>query len=154
MERPKDLAYARWLAEYYLSHRPLTRHELYDKLDAKQVPKNFIMATINQLEKAGYINDFEVAVKFINDSVTLKKRGKMRIIQELHFKGVNSETIDRAFAEADPHFDEALRYVLERKSAGLDLSNKKDKDKLIRHLAGRGFKLGDILAAIDEYLAC
>ena len=151
MERPKDLAYARWLAEYYLSHRRMTRHELYDKLAKKEVPKHFIMKTITALEEQGYINDFEFAMKFIKDSVELKKRGKMRIIQELHFKGVNSETIDRAFLEADMDFGNALRYVLEKKAAGMDLSDKKQKDKLIRHMAGRGFSLRDIVNAIEDY---
>jgi len=151
MERKKDLDYAKWLAQYYLSYKMLTRHEIYEKLVRKEVPKAFIAEALDWLEEQGYIDDFDYAVRFIRDSVTLKKRGKMRIMQELRFKRVSQEVIDRAFDEAEVDFGEALEVALEKRARGLDLGDRKDRDRLIRHLVGKGFGIGDVIRGISEY---
>jgi len=153
MKRPKDLNYAKWLCQYYLGHRMHTKKELREKLQRKEVERAIIDEALNWCEAQEYLNDAEFCVRFIKDGAELKKRGKRRIVQELRFKGVAQETIEKAFLEVEGEvdFDEALMEALEKKARRLDLDDRKDRDKLVRHLAGKGFGIGEVLRAIEGY---
>jgi regulatory protein len=153
MRRPKDLSYAKWLAQYYLSFRMHSRAELFLKLQKKEVPTPFIMEALKWCEEQGYINDLDFAKRYIKDAVNLKKRGKSRIIQELYVKKIKKEIIDDAFSEIENEldFDKALSHSFEIKAKTLDLNERKGRDKLIAHLARKGFGIGDILKQIEKY---
>ena len=149
-KRPKDLSYAKWLAQYYLSFRMHSHAELLIKLQKKEVPYPFIKEALDWCKEQGYINDLDFAKRYIKDAVNLKRRGEHRIIQELYAKKVNREMVEQAFSEvrAELDFDAALSHAFEVKAKGLDLNQRKDRDKLIAHLARKGFKIGDILKLI------
>ena len=153
MKRPKDLNYAKWLCQYYLGHRMHTKKELREKLFRKEIERGIIDEALMWCEDEGYINDEDFAMRFIKDGVELKKRGKRRLTQEMRFKGVAQEVIDKAFMEVEGEvdFDEALMVALEKKARGLDLGDRKDRDRIVRHLAGKGFNIGEIIKGIEKY---
>jgi len=152
MKRPKDLAYAKWLSQYYLSFRMHSRAELLLKLQKKEVPKQIIYEALDWCEREGYIDDLDYAKRYIKDAARLKKRGKPRITDELYAKRIKKEIIERAFLETcgEVDFDEALQFAYEAKARNLDLTQKKDRDKLISHLVRKGFKIQEILKTIND----
>ncbi|MDR1101426.1 MAG: regulatory protein RecX [Clostridiales bacterium] len=145
MKRDKNnFEYAKWLGLYYLSFRMHTRAELLDKLRKKDVSPPFCEQALQYFEDEGYIDDFDYAVRFIKDGNNLNGRGPSRIRAQLQEKRIDSATISRAFACANVDFDSELTRVLEKKADTLDLSDKKDRDRLIRYLLQKGFKYADI----------
>jgi len=149
-KRTKDLSYAKWLAQYYLSFRMHSRAELLLKLQKKEVPYSIIREALDWCEENGYIDDLDFARRYIKDAVNIKKRGKSRIIGELYAKKIRKEIMEQAFAEIEEEldFDGALAHAFEAKARNLNLNERKDRDKLIAHLARKGFGIGDILKMI------
>jgi regulatory protein len=150
MKRKKDLDYAKWLGMYYLSSRMHSKYEILEKLRKKEVPEEFCTAAIEYFEQEGYINDFDYATRYIKDASRLKRHGETRIKQFLRNKRITSEVIERAFAEADIDFGDGLEQAILAKARNLDLNDRKDRDKLIRHLVYRGFRLNEIFSKINE----
>ena len=123
-----------------------THWELLAKLRKKEVPEGFCSEAMEFFADEGYIDDFDYAVRYIKDASRLKRQGEGRIRQYLAgpSKRIDREVVERAFAEADVDFADGLQQAIEAKARNLDLSNRKDRDKLIKHLVYRGFKLGEI----------
>jgi len=151
MKRPKDLSYAKWLAQYYLSFRMHSRAELFAKLQKKEVPVAYIIEALDWCDEHGYIDDLDYAKRYIKDAVALKKRGKSRIMSELYAKKIKKDIIEQAFFEVEDSldFDDALARAFEAKAKNLNLGEKKDRDKLFAHLARRGFNIGAILKQLE-----
>jgi len=149
MKRPKDIEYAKWLAQYYLSYRMMTNQEVIDKLRKKEISENIIEECIEFLEKYKFINDYDYACRFINDGLKFKKQGERLIRQKLKFKGITDATLDKAFNEIEFDKTPVIMKIIEKKN--LDISDYKKKQRLINYLAGRGYSFDDIQESIDEF---
>ena len=74
----------------------------------------------------------------------------MRIQRELKDKGINPHLIEQVFSEEIDWFHHAFESGL-KKSNNLDLGDYKDKQKLYRYLAYRGFAMDQIQYAIEQF---
>lgn len=141
---------ARSCAFYYLNKRRYTRHGLRTKLLERGYGVQAADAVLDDLEEAGYIDDHDYAVRYIKDAVRLKQHGKQRIRADLAQKGIPRELADAVFDELDLDYSAPLRQLVQQRGAGLDLSDEKQKNRLVGFLIRRGYSMQEIMAAIRE----
>lgn len=149
MKRPKDISYAKWLGFYYLGKRAYSIGELREKLLNKEVENSIVDEAIFYFIDNKYLNDEEYARNYVENALKYKAYGKFKIKQKLREKKVPSEIIEDVLGNIDST-DEALEKAFQSKSRGLDLKDRKDKEKLVRRLASRGFAFDDINRRISD----
>ena len=132
-----------------LAMRPRTQQEIADALRKNAYPARTIARVMARLDDAGYINDTNFAEQWAA-SRTGKGMGARRIRMELRRKGVDGDAIDEALSSIDE--DEMLSGALKaaRKAAsGKDISDPKDRQKVLAALARRGYGYSEAKQALD-----
>ena len=143
-----ELSRTKYCAMLCLGRKAYTKRELFDKLLKKEYSEECCEQTIEYLENEGYINDSDYAARYTNDAINLKKHGSVRIKADLRRKGIDAEIIDRLFEELESPDVETIKTVIEKKAEKLDLSDKKQRDRLIGYLLRRGFRYGEIYSEL------
>lgn len=133
-----------------LSRRSMTCRQMRDKLKDKEVPPELAEEIIDYLCECGYLDDAEYARIFIIDSVKIKGRGRRRILEELRQKGISRDVAERIYDEAEPDEESAVRRLLEQKSAGRNMQDRRERDKVIQFLLRRGFSFDVILRVLED----
>lgn len=125
-------------------------HELQKKLKECLVPKSIADAMIEECENLGYINDEDWLKSFIRGAKT-KKVGPAFIMQKLMMKGFDKETAAAALKEEDLPRDriERIKKLLQTRYRSRDLTDYKEKQKVIASLARKGFSFEDIKNALS-----
>lgn len=142
-------------AGYLLQARLRSEAELRQRLRDKGHPPADIDDAVNRLKRLGFVDDERFAAAYVRDGANLKRRGRYRLRQELHQRGVSAELIDRVLDAEFPATDEA--------SLGDDLAAKRaerlrDEPREVgrRRLAGflsrRGLPVGLVRELVDRYL--
>ena len=139
----------------YLSGRNHSRYELYLKLLKKKYNKQFIINTLDELEKTKLIDDDEFAKDYFSLQIK-KKKGLLKIKADLFKKGVKREIIEEIVnnSENETEFLNSAKLLAERKLEQLQkrsLEKIKIKQKIFQYLAGRGFTT-DIISRILNQL--
>ena len=132
-----------------LAMRPRTQQEIADALRKNAYPARTSARVMARLDEAGYINDTNFAEQWAA-SRTGKGMGARRIRMELRRKGVDGDAIDEALSSIDE--DEMLSGALKaaRKAAsGKDISDPKDRQKVLAALARRGYGYSEAKQALD-----
>ena len=132
-----------------LAMRPRTQQEIADALRKNAYPERTIARVMARLDEAGYINDTDFAEQWAA-SRTNKGMGSRRIRMELRRKGVDGNAIDEALAAIDE--DDMLSGALKaaRKAAsGKDITDPKDRQKILAALARRGYGYSEAKQALD-----
>src|ERR1700722_4620748 len=83
-----------------LSRRSHSRSELASKLRRRGYELAAIEVTLSELVDLSYLDDAKVATTKARDAVKFKRHGPMRSRQDLRQRGVASNLIDQAVAEA------------------------------------------------------
>ncbi|MDE5793775.1 MAG: recombination regulator RecX [Muribaculaceae bacterium] len=100
-----------------------------------------------------YIDDSRYARAYSVDKVRFSGWGKMKIRVGLRAKGMSDAVISQALAYiSEGDYMEALEKVLIAKARSLDLKEIKDRQKLYRHLASRGFESQLIISALRNFI--
>ncbi len=132
-----------------LSRREYSRHELFQKLSPRSSSEAILEKILNRLEDAGYQSDQRFAESFLRSRIN-RGLGSMRIERELKDKGIGVDIVDQVLADDYDWFELAYSSGL-KKSVALNLEDFKDKQKLFRYLAYRGFAMDQIQYAIEQY---
>lgn len=141
------------IALTYLDRKMYTRHQLLAKLTAREVEPDICQWVLDELEQMGYVNDLDYAIRYAKDGIVLRKYGIRRIRQGLRQKGVADHVVQAALEELESELDPAqqLQELIAAKAARLDLSDPKQKNKVVGFLVRRGYAYGDIFAALNAY---
>lgn len=152
-QEPQDLSESelRVAAINLLSRREYSHHELLQKLSQRSADIERIEQVLDNLTSAGYQNDERFAESFLRSRIN-RGLGRMRIERELKEKGVGLDLIEQVIQQDHDWFELAYDAGL-KKSQSLDLVDYKEKQKLFRYLAYRGFSMDQIQYAIERYLA-
>lgn len=132
-----------------LSRREYSLHELFQKLEPRSKNEAQVHNLLDKLVEAGYQSDQRFAESFLRSRIN-RGLGPMRIQRELKDKGINPYLIEQVFAEDIDWFQHAYDSGI-KKSNNLDLSDYKQKQKLYRYLAYRGFGMDHIQYAIEQF---
>ncbi len=158
--------YMRWLAFYYLSNRELSRHELRQKLLAKDCDPVAVDALIDEFADKGYQSDERCAYMLIRENIR-KGRGKQHIRQAFKDAHITlAESLDTLITQADLAsltdgtaidgvHDEVdwLRLAVEvrcKKYGNHIPTTPKEKARQLRFLQYRGFEMGICLDALKH----
>lgn len=133
-----------------LSHKPLSKKELEDKLSEKGYDKAIVFEVTEEMTSLGYINDEEYASLFLEHCMS-KMWGKKKIRYEMKQKGICDEIINEALSELeeDGLEDEMVEIILS-KYARDELGDIKTKTRIVRYFASRGFDFSVIDKAIRK----
>jgi regulatory protein len=124
-------------AYYYLARKDYTKKELSDKLIKRYGEKELVMQIVNFLEIKNFINDYEFAKRYIENS----KEGIKKIELKLYYKGISKEIIQEFLKNKNQDEDILNNW--------LKLSNK-DFQKKVMSLLRKGFKYSDIKRVISN----
>lgn len=122
----------------FLSYRIRSEKEIRDNLHKHQIPEDIISAVLDRLRNASLVDDREFALRWVENRVQFKPRGKRALSSELFQKGISNEIIDEVLKGID---EERLAFELARSKSRkfLDLDDKDFKTKMTGLLSRRGF---------------
>lgn len=90
---------------FIISLKDRTKKELQTKLNEKYFNTKMVQKAVQKLEELGYINDLDYTISYINN----RKYGKNRISYNLFQKGINRETIDKAYNIIEEEMEKILK---------------------------------------------
>lgn len=140
------------LLSYKFLQRNKTEKQLIDYLYKNKISGEIIDTVLPILNKKKYLNDEDYARRYLNDTMNIKKYGKIKIIYMLRSKGIKNEIIEKIMKDYD--------YEKEYLNAIDLISNKLDKDEsdlkkinsAKKYLQGRGFEFEIINFTVTDYL--
>ena len=143
---------ARRKALRLLEHMDRTEQGLTDRLRQAGFSEKAAEDAVSYVRELGYINDERYAFHYIMYRIHNKSRQK--IFQELQQKGVDRQTIQSAWEEAEeletPDERALLCQMIEKKyEPGAEL-DEREMRRLYGYLARRGFRSGDIFSVLEE----
>lgn len=142
--KAKDYALSLVSARFY------TEKGIIRKLKDKAYDDETIEKIIIFLKEYDFIDDFQYAKKYIEECISLKKYGHMKIKMQLREKGIASDLLDEAMSYFD--FDEIenenLACLVEKKLGG-DFEYKNIM-RAKRYFVARGYDFGAVDDAIKK----
>lgn len=136
-----------------LAVRPRSRAELAERLRRRGVSAAVTDEVMACLRAEGLLDDVRFARLWIQDRLTLRPSGALRLRSELLRKGVAPEVVEQALREALPETDER-RLAVEVARARFHRYRSQPAEVALRRLAGvlqrRGFRTAIVTAALNE----
>ena len=162
-----DISYEASLEKgiFIISLKDRTKKELQTKLNEKYFNAKMVQKAVQKLEELGYINDLDYTISYINN----RKYGKNRISYNLFQKGINRETIDKAYNIIEEEMEKNIEdrklekaILKHRKKLLVDDEEKdtslkgkmkrlKEEQKVIQSLARQGFEIEKIFSKLKEF---
>ncbi len=146
----KEKKTAKLYALRLLNVKPMPTAQLRTKLEKREYPEAVINEVIEECTESGYLNDTEWAHSYARCNLA-RKYGIRRIAQKLQLKGLDPvliEEIIETHSEKDKIYD-AITTLLSTKYAKRNLSDHKERQKVIASLVRRGFNYEDILNSLQ-----
>lgn len=135
-------------ALYIVERADKTEKELRIKLESGDYPDEIVDCTLEFLKCYDYINDYRYSCNYVRQKTV--KSGMRKIKYELLSNGVAVETIDKVFAENETDSREVIRKILTGRRFDFSTNDRKQIDRQIRYLIGKGFSYEDISSVIKE----
>ena len=121
----------------YLSVRPHSKRELFNKLLKKGFEKQAIEKAIKKLEEYHFIDDEIYAKQVIEQN---KKYSKRMLELKLREKGISSDIIQENFSDSDDNLEfEICKKQVEKLVKSKDMTKEGAMQKLFAALARKGF---------------
>ena len=127
-----------------------SRYDFEMKLVQKGYSRDAVRQAADFFEEKGFLNDAAYAKAYVADARSLKKQGVAKIRMSLKSKGISGDIIDELLADTDESEEENLKALVEKEFAKMPVRDKKHVDKLKRKLYSKGYKIGDIINAVNE----
>jgi len=133
----------------FLSFRSRSRQEMARYFRDKKYDDDLIEFLIQRLEVQDLINDERFAREWVEARQLASPRSRIHLQAELREKGIASDIIEVAMASTAATDEGAAIMAL---IAGKRLRQRYPEDqKLIRYLAGKGFRYDAIKAALEQF---
>jgi regulatory protein len=129
--------------------------ELHELLAERKVTTKTICQLIAEFTKQGYINDESWLCSTIR-SLRQRRFGFKVIAFRLRSKGIEDSDIETAIQaykdteQSTPDDRTMIKHLLSTRYAKQQLSNRKERQKVIAALARKGFTFDDIFAVLDH----
>ena len=137
-----------------LQKKDYTTKQLRDKLDEGLYPKELVDEAIEYVRSYKYLDDERYARDYIAYHMTT--RSKNRIVQDLIKKGINKEllmpVLEEIYSEDSGDVElEQVRALLDKKHYDPDMTDFKEKQKIMAFLMRRGFQMSTIKKAMNYF---
>jgi len=138
---------------HYCKYQERCHTEVRNKLYELGCSTNEVGQQISELINAGVLNEERFAVAYARGKFRMKQWGKVKIKQQLKFRGISEYCIKKAMNEIDPdEYDMTLKKLAAKKTN--ELRNEKNvfsrKAKLYRFLMQKGFEKDLIIDLINQ----
>lgn len=144
---------ARESALRLISYRDRSISEVRKRLIGSDFPEEAVEEVIDQLARAGLLDDEKFSRDWVRSRTASKPMGKTRLAWELRSKGVQAEKVDDALATIDDEAElELARSVAQDKLRKMDREDPTTRTRLGSFLARRGFSWDVISRAVDDAL--
>ena len=144
----------KWInkAEIYCSAAERCPSEVTDKLRKWGADEEQIPAIIAHLEKERYLDAVRFCRFFVRDKYRFNQWGRLKIIQMLRLKQLDSVQIQEGLEEIDEEeYLRVLDRLLKQKARSVKAVSEYERNaKLIRFAAGRGFTMDEILKVVKQ----
>ena len=109
---------------------------------------------IAYLQQNKYLDDRRYARAYAVDKVRFSGWGRMKVRMGLRAKGMGDAVISQALDYIpDADYQEAFWKVMTAKGKSLGLEDVKERQKLYRHMASRGFESSLIISSMRKYMS-
>ena len=138
----------------YLSLQDRTVSQMEQYLYDKGFDPEDVVITIDKLKGYGYLNDEAYAQRYVRELSEGKHLGRRAIGEKLYRRGIEKEISDRAIelVTEEQERDSALYWVKKSLPTGGDKTEmKKNRDRVARRLAAKGFSYDVIRFALQQY---
>ena len=132
----------------YLSHRPYGTKELIKKLCEKGHEKEAAQKACDRMTELGLLNDEEYARILANNLLDRKNYGIKRIKQELLFRGIDREIVEKTIEALDNNPEKSIILVVRKKYLN-KLNDEKGRKKAVDGLMRLGYSYSDIKNALN-----
>lgn len=129
-----------------IMRRPRSLWELEDYLKKKSVDEQVTNQLISRLKEKGFVDDFDFAKRWVDNRRLLKPTSRRKLEFELRQKRVSDSLIKQVLAEDETQEADVLKEEVARKRRQ---NRYKDETKLMRYLAGQGYRYEDIKRALS-----
>ena len=146
---PKHSAFEQALR--FLDRRALSEAELHKKMQRYAYTASEISAAVYACRQRGFIND-SLLISDFRDELFSRGNGPRMIKAKLRRRGLDPNAVSAALEETRDQETDSCRIAAEYKLRLLTRENdmRKKREKLYRHLAGRGFSTNVISQIISE----
>ncbi|MBQ6824886.1 MAG: regulatory protein RecX [Clostridia bacterium] len=138
-------------AYQYLGYGDLSRKALFEKLTRFGIEPQVAEAACDKMEEQGFLDDDRLAARLAEKYARSKRWGPRRILPEMIRKGIPSDLAREAVDALDADYTDSVRYYMETKYHGYDLTDRKILQKVSQGLQRLGFDFDDIRSVINEY---
>lgn len=120
-----------------LTNSPKSRLQLSRKLAERNVPEAVAEAVLDRFEDVGLVDDADFAEMWVRSRAQSRKLARGALRRELADKGIDAGTAEEALAQVsdDDELNSAKELVARRLRAGVDLSDRAERDRQARRLA-------------------
>lgn len=132
-----------------LARREYSRRELETKFSPRVASVELLDQALDTLIEKGYQSDRRFAEMMVRQRV-MQAYGPMKIRHDLASKGIESELLAEVLQSAEADWTElATQALLKRFGALPKRLEPREKARVARHLAGRGFGFDEVRKAIE-----
>lgn len=141
-------------AAYLCSASEHCTTQIYEKLQVWGVSEEDANDILVKLTEEGFIDNVRFCRAYCHDKFLYSHWGKVKIAQMLRHLRLSEEEIAEGISTIqEKDYLEALNGALRSKDRTLkDTNMYQRKGKLVRHLLSRGFEMGLVIDAVDDYL--
>ncbi len=132
-----------------LKMRDHSKKELSDKLKMKGYPQKVITQAVDYVISFHYVDDERYAQNYINYKG--RNKSKKELFYELSMKGIDTSSLKKDEDLFEMHDDkETIRNILSKRLKNFEALDLKEKERMTRYLARRGFAASDIFFVYNE----
>lgn len=134
-----------------INRKAASKKMLSDDLYKHGFDREIIDIAIDEFERLGYIDDEQFALEYAKAAYSFKHHGKIRIVSDLVYKGVARDIAQNVVDDLDEDESESIEEIIRQRFMDVDFSDYKEKQRVVRYFASRGFNFSDIFAVIDKF---
>ena len=125
-----------------LARRDLSEVQIRRRLARLGHGPDEIAAAVDDLKAAGGIDDARVAAAIARREALVRRRGPMRVEQQLAAAGITGALAEQAVAQAfqETDSDAVLTAAIEKRLAGQAIHDDRELARLYRHFMRQGFE--------------
>lgn len=135
-----------------IARKRYTEQELRKKLISKKIgSKKDQEKVIDRMKEFKYVDDKAFAKDYISTRTAISPRGKQMLKMELRKKGIKKSIVENVVESAKINEEQLAAEVIkkrEKRFEGLDRNKK--REKIMRLLVSRGFKVDTIYKVLDK----
>ena len=130
-----------------LGFRDRSVQEMKERLLRIGYDPDRVEETIRELVRDNTLDDRRFSRAFVDDYTNLKPKGNQFLRRELKHKKIADEIIEEVAAGRDEKT--LIRKLIATKLGRFNRLNPKERQKIVRYLAYRGFRLGNIMDVLE-----